>query len=242
MDIANDVIINDKKNNAENKNAIVGKENNVVNNNFFKKFSSREIYSYKRVDRFYSNCDDQTVNTMINIIDSKYHISLRILDWFVTKCSKRRKILIEVSGNDDYCSYIDVHISYKAQLKSYGKRYFDPFRRREKFNYIFKNVSKMILTTIAQLNFFKWIIENNILAYIEKNFDSLSKEMNVSNKNDKKRKKEKTIKKLSNNPTKNVNNNVSDKNMQSINENNNINISVKKNVNIENVKLILTFD
>ena len=52
----------------------------------------------------------------------------------------------------------NVHISYKAQLQSYKKKYFDPFRRRKKFYYKYnKEENKYFYTTIGQLNFFRWI-------------------------------------------------------------------------------------
>ena len=53
-------------------------------------------------------------------------------------------------------------------------------------------------TTIGQLNFFRWIIENNILNYIEKNIEDINKDMNNRNstsKNNKSKKTNKTRKK-----------------------------------------------
>ena len=38
-----------------------------------------------------------------------------------------------------------------------------------------------IETTISQLNFFKWLLENNIFWYIEENRDKLSKLMSSDN-------------------------------------------------------------
>jgi hypothetical protein len=125
----------------------------------------------------------------VAIVNGDSQISLRLLDWFVTRHSNRNKILIDISS-----TLIDVHISYKAQLKSYKKKYFDPFKRRTKFNYHFKTTDDTIQTTIGQLNFFKWAIENNIINFIEANYDCISKDMNQSNKDDKHRKKEKATK------------------------------------------------
>lgn len=192
-----------------------------------KKFNKREIYFYNMIDKFYHNCDSKNIIQMIDIINGVSPISLRILDWFVTRYSNRKKILITT---DD--TVMDVHISYKAQLKSYKKKYFDPFKRREKFDYIFKKIGKNIHTTIGQLNFFRWAIENNIISYVEKNYENVSKEMNLSNKDDKKRKKEKSL----------------DKKMNKIikspieKSNNNIDVNVSKKINNEQIKIILTFD
>ena len=38
-----------------------------------------------------------------------------------------------------------------------------------------------MVTTIGQLNFFKWAIENKILDYIEENYDTIENDMNSRN-------------------------------------------------------------
>lgn len=192
------------------------------------KFTVKEIYFYNMINKFYRRCDNKMINNVIDIVNGTSDISLRILDWFVTRYSSKNKIMIDMSD-----SLSDVHISYKAQLKSYKKKYFDPFKRREKFEYVFKNVNKTLWTTIGQLNFFRWIIESHIIDYIETNYEFLSTEMNVSNKNDKKRKKEKTI-------TKKINSFSNTK--QCIKTVNNIGINIDKKIENEHVKLILTFN
>ena len=80
---------------------------------------------------------------------------------------------------------IDVHLNYKTQLKSFSKKQFDPFRRDERILFEYDNEKKLTLTTtVGQLNFFRWVIKNNILSYIEKNFKSIEKDMNsVTKKN-----------------------------------------------------------
>ena len=40
---------------------------------------------------------------------------------------------------------------------------------------------KHIQTTIGQLNFFKWAIENKIIEYIDENYESIEKDMNSRN-------------------------------------------------------------
>ena len=103
------------------------------NNSSIEQFKKKEIYSYNRIDNFYRHCDQKYILKMIDIINGSSPISLRILDWFVTRFSNKKKILINVGEE-----IIDVHISYKAQLKSYKKKYFDPFKRHAKFTYHFK--------------------------------------------------------------------------------------------------------
>ena len=63
---------------------------------------------------------------------------------------------------------------------------FDPFCRRERiyFNYDTDNDTdndnkdkKYLITTVGQLNFFKWMIENNIIDYIIKNYENIESDM-----------------------------------------------------------------
>ena len=152
-------------------------------------FSKKEICYYKMIDKFFRECTENQINKMLDIINKESDISLRILDWFVTRYSKKR-IDIDLGTSDVF----DVHISYKAQLKSYKKTYFDPFRRRKKFYYNYDKVNnkKNVYTTLGQLNFFRWAISNNIIDYVEKNLNQLTKAMNSSNKEDKNKKKNKS--------------------------------------------------
>lgn len=152
-------------------------------------FSVKELCYYKLINKFFSTCSSENITQMINIVEGKSDMSLRVLDWFVTKYSKKR---IDCGQTKD--EMFDVRISYKSQLKSYKKKYFDPFRRKKKFNYYFKNGQAM-KTTLGQLNFFKWAFINNIVMYVEKNLKQVIKEMKSSNKESEKKIKKKEIKK-----------------------------------------------
>ena len=163
----------EKKNNKLNKK----KENNPIN--LLKFFTTKELYYYKMIDRFYKTCSKDKIKKMLEIIEGTSEISLRVLDWFVTRYSKKNII---VGEGTDLMEIFDVHISYKAQLKSYRKKYFDPFRRRKKFDYSYdaENPELKMSTTLGQLNFFYWAMIHGIIEYIEKNLDNILKEMNTS--------------------------------------------------------------
>ena len=181
-------------------------------------FTSKELRYYKMIDNFFINCPQESINKMVDIIDKKCEMSLRILDWFVCKHSKKR------IDNDFEITkdLFDVHISYKAQLKSFKKKYFDPFRRKKKFYYNYDKTddTKKMYTTLGQLNFFKWAISNNIINYVEKNISKFTRAMNVSNKEEKKKKENKKI------------------NVKS----NKINVSASKIIKDDQLQIILNFD
>lgn len=91
-------------------------------------------------------------------------------------------ILNKKVGNAE--TYLNVHLSYRMQLKAFSKSQFDPFRRDEKKRIIFQydpdDPSKCLETTVGQLNFFKWAIEAGVVFYINNNRDFLEKQMRHS--------------------------------------------------------------
>jgi hypothetical protein len=156
-----------------------------LNNTMFLliQISSQESMLLKSIEKFYSTL--KYVNDFISIINSNSKISIRLIDYFVTKYSKKNKINCKISED----SVINIYQSYKQQLKTFQKKNFDPFARGIRIPYFVEDV--WIITTIGQLNFFKWFISKNILEYVNKNKDSIEFDMNKNkiNKIDSKNKK-----------------------------------------------------
>ena len=134
------------------------------------------------------------LSTVINIINGKSKISLRLIDWFVTNYAKKNFIVYNVIKNGKIKRF-KVYQDYKLKLKAYSKKRFDPFCRWDRITVPYKN-GTYIETTIGQLNFFKWYIENNIFNYINKYYQHIENDMNNRNTN-KKKSKEKKRKELS---------------------------------------------
>ena len=129
-----------------------------------------------KINLFFENENNKTI--LINILNNKYNISLRIIDWFVTNYCKKNNIYW-IKNNNRFV----VYLSYKLQLKAYSKKYFDPFCRRYRIYFYYKD-DTYLETTVGQLNFFKWIIENDIINYIRNNYDIIEKDMQDSIKSD----------------------------------------------------------
>lgn len=158
--------------------------------NFFK--SQKQLCYYKMIDRYFKKCERDLIKKMVDIINAESIISLRVLEWVVTK-SNKKAINIKISNNE----YFSINIMYKAQLKSYKKKNFDPFRRDRKFYYKYdhNDENKKVLTTLGQLNFFKWAISNGIIDYVDNNYEDINRLMINYNKEEKVKKTEKDKKK-----------------------------------------------
>jgi hypothetical protein len=140
--------------------------------------SSNQISISKKQDillipitEFFS--DPKNIDLLLGIlITGKHKISLRIIDWFVTNYSKKHNLVIQKNGKP-----FIVYLEYKSQLKAYSKKQFDPFCRRSRIHYVYEQ-GKRFETTIGQLNFFRWAIDNFIIDYIMKNYSTIEKDMN----------------------------------------------------------------
>lgn len=142
-----------------------------------KNITSKQALLIIPITNFFSN--RPMLNKLINILKGE-SISLRLIDWFVTNYCKKYNILYNINDFrphnpnqtqdqiQSFDNFIIIHNNYKGQLKAYSKRNFDPFCRRNRIRFYYED-GKYFITTVGQLNFFKWALENHIVDYIQKN-------------------------------------------------------------------------
>jgi len=147
------------------------------------KFSEIEKLYFIRINTFYKNLINNDMQHVYDIITkNKSKISLRFLDWFVTKYCKMYNTIIKVNNKYTNNDKFNINIHYKAQLRSYKKDYMDPFKRQKsskKFKYECNNFE--FITSLCQLNFMKWIVENEILLYVNENYEYLYSKIDYVN-------------------------------------------------------------
>tara|TARA_B100001059_G_C17809237_1_gene571194 strand:+ start:1520 stop:2095 length:576 start_codon:yes stop_codon:yes gene_type:complete len=171
--------------------------------------------------KFYK--DSSNIDLMLNIITGASKISLRIVDWFSTNYAKKHYTNYDIDVDSNKKRF-KVYFEYKLKLKAYSKRRFDPFCRWDRIRIPYKN-GNFIETTIGQLNFFKWAIENDVLKYIEENFDAIEKDMNNRNTNSKKKKEV-----------------ITDANNKTRKKREELSISATKSIKKEDVEIVVTFN
>lgn len=128
------------------------------------------------------------VNKIIPLVEQRSEISLRLVDWFVTNFSKKNNTVITKEKNGNIIHF-NVYLSYRNQLKAYSKEKFDPFRRNEHIIFYY-DVEKSIETTHGQLNFFRWVIQNDILDYIQEHLEEIETDMLTTQKQNQNKKKD----------------------------------------------------
>jgi len=157
--------------------------NNLLN--FYNTSNEQSVNSGKNIDKEEgdiviknkNNTNFTNMDRMLRVINGESRISLRIIDWFATNYAKKYYTVYQVQ---DSVNRFKVYNDYKLKLKAYSKKRFDPFCRWERITVPYKD-GIHIQTTIGQLNFFKWAIENSVIDYIEQNYEAIEKDMNCRN-------------------------------------------------------------
>lgn len=126
---------------------------------------SKDQLVLHRLAGFYSN--PEVLARAKQIITGESKISLRLIDWLVTNYAKKHNIsYVTKSGR-----HVIVYLAYKAHLKAYSKKMFDPFCRWKRIQFLGMN------TTVGQLSFFEWAIQDEVLDYLETHYDEVQKDM-----------------------------------------------------------------
>jgi hypothetical protein len=149
----------------------------------------------KKIETFFSKAEH--MGKLLPFLRGTSKISLRMVEWFVFVHSMKTTVDWFIGGN-----YFNVYLDYQAEMLENKKQKFDPMGRKwrkEKrkdgtvvrvyhgINF-FHTEKDFIVTSVAQLNFFRWFIGKGILDYVVENFDHLSAEMTKFN-NEKKEQK-----------------------------------------------------
>ncbi len=140
--------------------------------NEVRKIPCRRELLIRSLQRFYSSRDD--ISIVIQLLQGQGDISLRVMDWFVTNYAKKHNVSYSLNGQE-----FSVYLNYKSQLKAFSKKLFDPFCRRERIEFQC-GTSEPFVTTVGQLNFFRWAIEKNIFPYIRANYQDILRDEKAS--------------------------------------------------------------
>ena len=129
-----------------------------------------------------------------DIISRKSNVSLRVIDYLCTNYARQHDVVYYIGKKS-----FNLHLQYQAQLKAYSKMQFDPFKRHQRIVIdVPKNIvsSGKLESTVAQLNFFKWALNNKVIDFLkdEKNMEAVEKHMAAHSAAKHKHEKKKVLK------------------------------------------------
>lgn len=126
---------------------------------------SKEQWVLYKLETFYRSSNN--LNRIRDILDGTSRMSLRLIDWLVTNYAKKHNISFLTKDG----RHVIVYLAYKNHLKAYSKKMFDPFCRWKRIQFMGLN------TTVGQLNFFEWAIQDEVLDYLDQHFEDVQRDM-----------------------------------------------------------------
>lgn len=149
-----------------------------------------------KVEAFFSK--PEHMGKLLPFLHGTSKISLRMVEWFVfVYCMKQT---VDWFIGEDY---FNVYLDYQAEMGDNKKQRFDPMGRKWRketrklkngettvvnvyhgINFYYTD-NDFVVTSVAQLNFFRWFIGKGILDYMLEHYDKLCVAMNKYNKDSK---------------------------------------------------------
>lgn len=159
---------------------------------------SREDVLLRSLVAFYTETPEN-LRILSSVSKQKTEISLREIDYTITNYNCNNKIIYRLKSGKSFNMALD----YKNQLHGFSKKCFDPFCRRQRLFVPFEPNSEGrivpvalsadeidqykqrqdgVVTTIGQMNFFRWAITNEVLDFCRNNKALISERMELSGK------------------------------------------------------------
>ena len=143
-----------------------------------KKAEDIGIRQRTRLSELQSHLDKKMLNEIVvPLVTSKSIVSLRVLDWTVTNYSKRHAVTVEHVDARGNSRLFNIHHEYRAWLRVWRRRLFDPFARRSRI-FFHSEDGNWCATTVAQLNFIVFAYSMNVISYVKRHVSDIEKEMN----------------------------------------------------------------
>jgi hypothetical protein len=137
---------------------------------------TKQIQRLQVLATFYT--PERLQDMLVPMITQKDDLSLRVLDWLVTNYAKKHNVVYEYEPRPGERLLINVYNEYKAWLRNYRRKNFDPFRRRERITFMADHGLEE--TTVGQLNFVYWAHTYGVLTYTRAHLRIIENDMNQS--------------------------------------------------------------
>lgn len=135
----------------------------------------KDQYLFQSLESYYQKHPEHW-SVVISIVRhsqaQKPPVSLRLLNHFVVNYAQEKNVVYYAHDRLLGGQHLfGVATEYKGQLKCFSKKLFDPFCRGPRIHF------RGVRTTLKQLNFFRWALQNNVYTYVLRNVSTIEKHM-----------------------------------------------------------------
>lgn len=132
----------------------------------------RELYDL--LDKFFT--EEHLKDIIIPILSHKRPIRMRTLEYLVTTYAPIHNVQYRRDERD--LTPWNLYESYRRELKFGNKKKVDMYKRGAKFP--FRKGNSEITTSVSQLGFFRWAIQNKVIDWAMAHSEAIKKEMTRS--------------------------------------------------------------
>ena len=133
---------------------------------------SKQDVMMESLQDFYAK--SANMKKLLDMVQNNSGVSLRVIDHLVTNYAQKHNVIYDIKRGGKVKKFF-LYLDYKAQLKAYSKKQFDPFCRADRI--IFGNKNVQLETTVGQLNFFRWAIMNNVITYAKRHLNKIKADL-----------------------------------------------------------------
>lgn len=137
----------------------------------YDELSPKQKELYNSLKSFYT--EKHLTEILIPIQTKQKPICLRNIEHLVTSYADSHDVSYIRNSGDNFPWKL--YRSYQDQLVIFNKRYFDPCRRGQRIYFQVGEIE--IVTTLAQINFFRWAIQNKVIEWAIANADAIREDM-----------------------------------------------------------------
>ena len=136
----------------------------------------KEIALWEAVTRYFKTNKNEW-NKLYSILNKETSNvpSLRCIFYYVSKYSKYN-IITHIKNSNPF----QIYNKYRQMMKVHTKKCFDPFCRKKRVNLTLHN--KSIVTNVAQLVFFRWLLSNNVYTDLLNDYPKVLQKMKEERK------------------------------------------------------------
>jgi hypothetical protein len=116
-----------------------------------------------------------TFSIIHKILIGEDALTSSIINFTVVTFASKYESRIEHICEDGTIEYIYISRSYNGQLTDHRRQCFDPFCRKPKIPFEYRP-GKTIVTSVSQLNFYRWVINIGLLEFIRENYELINAE------------------------------------------------------------------